>query len=449
MIQNYSTKNDDTDSIPGWSLCVCWGACRVFCGGGHTFWPRFCWTGCRDDFDSSSKKYSVMLLYDYIIWQHFEHDLITRCSPRITLSCSCDRSPSSTSSTTPTPSPAHSVLPSKMSPRPYNVVPVLNRQSSLLSICETLNYPVCSILVIKVLLEARKHLGGADAMISGKQQVLSGGHPVVLGPSTQYPPPSTFLAPTWGNTGHTPSRHHLGSSHQNSLQSWAKTLKMQISSWGIVWHSQIKPCLSFLPVEFSTMRASWKLSPTHSLNYQRVGCTSWYLPSSKNDHESKKVSNFQTKPKISQLWWQVDRLSSPSRHLTRCEGMISTGFPRPLHHKSQISAPRIISDFSWKILRNRNLLVVLISEILYLALNITPPSFKDLSNVKSEAQTSFFHLNVIEPIKVVPLTKKYTSCPRMCETFFFLVHILIYLQECGSDDFLQSWIFFEIWRIRS
>ena len=121
--------------------------------------------------------------------------------------------------------------------------------------------------------------------ISGKQQVLSGGHP-------QYPVPSTFLAPTWGNTGHTPSRHHLGSSHQNSLQSWAKTLKMQISSWGIVWHSQIKPCLSFLPVEFSTMRASWKLSPTHSLNYQRVGCTSWYLPSSKNDHESKKVSNF-------------------------------------------------------------------------------------------------------------------------------------------------------------
>ena len=162
-----------------------------------------------------------------MIWQHFEHDLITRCSPRITLSCSCDRSSSSTSSTTPTPSPAHSVLPSKMSPRPYIVVPILNRQSSHPSLCETLNYPECSILVIKVLLEARKHLGGADAMISGKQQVLSGGHPVVLGPSTQYypvpstqyPVPSTFLAPTWGNTGHTPSRHHLGSSHQNSLQS--------------------------------------------------------------------------------------------------------------------------------------------------------------------------------------------------------------------------------------
>ena len=68
-------------------------------------------------------------------------------------------------------------------------------------------------------------------------------------PSTipQCPVPSTFLAPTWGNTGHTPSRHHLGSSHQNSLQSWAKTLKKQISSWGIVWHLPIKPCLSLLP----------------------------------------------------------------------------------------------------------------------------------------------------------------------------------------------------------
>ena len=117
------------------------------------------------------------------------------------------------------------------------------------------------------------------------------------------------------------------------------------------------------------------------------------------------------------FWPGVDRLSSPTRHLTRCEGMISRGFPRPLHNKSQISAPRIISDFSWKILRNRNfLLVVLISEILYLALNITPSSFKDLSNVKSEAKTSFFRLNVIEPIKVVPLTKKYTSCPLLCET---------------------------------
>ena len=58
-----------------------------------------------------------------------------------------------------------------------------------------------------------------------------------------------------------------------------------------------------------------------------------------------------------------------------------------------------------------------------------PPSFKDLSNVKSEAKTSFFRLNVIEPIKVVPLTKKYTSCPRMCETFFFLVHILIFFHR--------------------
>ena len=110
--------------------------------------------------------------------------------------------------------------------------------------------------------------------------------------------------------------------------------------------------------------------------------------------------------------------------------MISRGFPRPLHHKSQISAPRIISDFSWKIQGNRKfLLVVLISEILYLALNITPSSFKDLSNVKSEAKTSFFRLNVIEPIKVEPLTKKYTSCPRTCETFFFLVHILIFFHR--------------------
>ena len=116
--------------------------------------------------------------------------MITRCSPRITLSCSCDRSSSSTSSTTPTPSPAHSVLPSKMSPRPYNVVPVLNRQSSLLSICETLNYPACSILVIKMLLEARKHLGGADAMIYPGSSKY---YPAATPSSQCYPVPSTTI----------------------------------------------------------------------------------------------------------------------------------------------------------------------------------------------------------------------------------------------------------------
>ena len=195
-----------------------------------------------------------MLLYDYIIWQHFEHDLITRCSPRITLSCSCDRPSSSTSSTTPTPSPAHSVLPSKMSPRPYIVVPVLNRQSFLLSICETLNYPVCSILVIKVLLEARKHLEGADAMISGKQQVLSGGHPQYPVPSAQYflPVPATQYFPR-SYVGEYRA-HTISPSFRQQSSKFSPELskKMQISSWGnwgTIWHLQIKPCLGFLPVE--------------------------------------------------------------------------------------------------------------------------------------------------------------------------------------------------------
>ena len=81
MIQNYSTKNDDTDSIPGWSLCVCWGSRRVFCGGGHTLRPRFCWTGCRDNLDSSSKKYPVMLKQLYNLttcWTWFDHQVLSK-----------------------------------------------------------------------------------------------------------------------------------------------------------------------------------------------------------------------------------------------------------------------------------------------------------------------------------------------------------------------------------